>query len=235
LLVVVKDPDGNLEAVEMSDLSLDEEIEFGAVLGGLLGLGAQGDAGALAGAEEGALAAMAGIHGMTVSNVRALGESLAPGAAAALLLLEHTWAIPLRDALRRLGAYPIAQGFLTPEAVMLVGAELQAMAEAAAAIELAETVKAAATLDALITVSQSQMVQEQAIAEAAEVVAATEAIKTAAVAEAVRTLLLADLIEQEAAAQAIDALAAAGLIEEAALAEATETANSAIDAPSGQQ
>lgn len=220
-LVVTKNSANTVEAVDLSDLSPNEAFEFGALLGDLLGLDTSVESNTFEGGEARAMAVMTGLHGMTLEHVREIGESLSVGAAAALLMIEHTWAIPLRDAIRRVGGVPIAQGFLTPEAVMLVGEELGAIAEAEIAIELAETVAAAATLDALVAVAQSQAIQAQAFSEAAEVVAATEAIKTVAVADAVRTLIIADIIEQEAAMEAIDALARAGLIKESALDEAT--------------
>ena len=50
------------------------------------------------------------------------------------------------------------QGFLTPEALLMVGQELEAMAEAEAAIEVAETIKGAAMFDALITVAEAESV-----------------------------------------------------------------------------
>ncbi len=51
-------------------------------------------------------------------------------------MFEHTWAIPLRDAIRRAGGVPLAQGFLTPEALIMVGEELRAIAEAERTIEV---------------------------------------------------------------------------------------------------
>jgi len=55
---VQKDLDGNLEAIQWSDLSVAESEEFGATVGALLGLGLAGEegmeAGAIAGAEAGA-------------------------------------------------------------------------------------------------------------------------------------------------------------------------------------
>ncbi len=39
-----------------------------------------------------------------------------------LLVIEHTWAIPLRDAIRASGGIMIAQDFLSPEALIAIGA-----------------------------------------------------------------------------------------------------------------
>ncbi len=41
-------------------------------------------------------------------------EDIPPDSAAALLLLEHHWAVPLRDAVARAGGYRISDGFISP-------------------------------------------------------------------------------------------------------------------------
>ena len=58
LLGVYKDVDGNVLAAEMSDLTEDEAISYGAWVGALIGLGAGGEAGAEMGALVGAVSAM---------------------------------------------------------------------------------------------------------------------------------------------------------------------------------
>ncbi len=117
-------------------------------------------------------------------------------------MFEHTWAIPLRDAIRRAGGVPLAQGFLTQEALLMVGEELQAIADAEQTIEVAQIIKSAAILDTLATLQEA------------------EAIKTAIAADVVRTLAVANLIEEAAVSEAIEALAAADLLEEKYLAAA---------------
>lgn len=204
LQFVQKTVEGDLVALEGTGLDEFEAAEFGAVIGGLLGLGAGGEIGAEMGAEAGALTALDRAYGMTVADVREIADGLEPGEAVGMLLFEHTWAARLKHAIRHTGGVPIAQGFLTPEALLMVGRELQAIVEAQATIEVAEAVKGAAILDALITIEEA------------------EQVKSAAVAEAVRTLIVAGMIEDAAAQEAIDALVVAGLIEEAAMAEAAE-------------
>jgi hypothetical protein len=41
-------------------------------------------------------------------------EEIPNGSAAALLLIEHHWAVPLRDAIARAGGYRISDGFISP-------------------------------------------------------------------------------------------------------------------------
>src|SRR3954449_2937695 len=58
-LAVYKDPDGELEAMHLSNLSEEEAIELGSVVGALVGLGFDGEEGAEAGAAAGAAQAAA--------------------------------------------------------------------------------------------------------------------------------------------------------------------------------
>jgi uncharacterized membrane protein len=204
LQFVMKEEDGSLIALEQSDLTNEEAIEFGTVIGGLIGLGEGGVEGTMDGAEAGALAAAERSYGLTVEDIADIASQLDPGEAVGMMLFEHTWAARLKQAIRTTGGYPIAQGFLTPEALMMVGREVEAVVEAEVAIEVAEAVKGAAILDALATVE------------------AAEQVKAAAIAEAIQALIVAGMIEDAAAQSAIDAVIAAGLIEEAAMLEAEQ-------------
>ncbi len=123
LVVVAKDADGEVAAVEMSNLSNEERAQFGAVAGALIGLGMEGDeegleAGALAGAE----AAEDGILGDEA--VWSIADVIPMGTTAAVALLEHRWAIPLRDAIRRAGGVPLADTWLHPEDLIAMGSAL---------------------------------------------------------------------------------------------------------------
>jgi uncharacterized membrane protein len=60
-LAVYKDAAGEIEAMHLSNLSQDEAIELGSVVGALIGLGFDGEEGAEAGAQAGAEAAADGI------------------------------------------------------------------------------------------------------------------------------------------------------------------------------
>jgi hypothetical protein len=57
-------------------------------------------------------------------------DEIPPDSAAAILLLEHRWAIGLRDAVRGAGGYPISDGWVHPEDLVAVG--MLAASEAAA-------------------------------------------------------------------------------------------------------
>jgi hypothetical protein len=59
----------------------------------------------------------------------AIGDDIPPDSAAALLLIEHVWAADMREAVFAAGGSLQAQGFLSPAAMLLVGAELVLVAE----------------------------------------------------------------------------------------------------------
>lgn len=223
ILFVAKDTNNELTTFTHSDLSDAELAEFGSVLGTMLGLNEPGepvDAEGLATALETAKANF----GLNYSDVQDLASKIKPGQAAGIMLFENVWAIDFRNAVRDSSGRVVMQGYLTPDALTMVGAELQAVVEAQEAIEAAEVVKGAAILDALLTVEAAEAVEEEAIAEAVEAVVIGEEIKTAVAADVLRTLVVAGYIEDMAVQNALDTLAVAGLIEEEALQEATEIA-----------
>jgi uncharacterized membrane protein len=129
-LAVYKDADGGLEVEHLSNLSEDEAIEVGSVIGALIGLGIEGEkgmeAGAAAGAEE--VAAEGGVHVFSEEDGWDVLEDIPNDSAAALVLLEHHWAVPLRDAIVRAGGFRISDGFISP--LDLVGIGLVSAAEA---------------------------------------------------------------------------------------------------------
>jgi uncharacterized membrane protein len=218
LLFVMKDEAGDIIAFEDSDLNDAEEMELGLLLGKMVGLEPR----AQAAVEAGAVAMSEHDYGLTEEDIQAVANQIAPGTATGLLLVEHRWAIGFRDAVGTASGRMIAQGFLTPDALMMVGKELEAVIEAQTAIETAEVVKGAAMLDALTTVAAAEAVKEEALEEAAETVVAAEMIKTAAAIDAIEALIEASLIEEAAAQYAIEALAIAGLIEAETMQEAAD-------------
>jgi len=140
-LVVYKDTDGNLEAEHLSNLNQDDVIELDSKVAALVGLGFEGEEGAAAGAQLGADAGARGENLMGIDEEEwDVLEEIPPGSAAALILLEHQWAVPLRDAIARTGGFRISDGFISP--LDLVGIGLMAAEEARELHEL-ETTSAA--------------------------------------------------------------------------------------------
>jgi len=120
LLFVAKDEQGDVAEIEHSDLSQEEAMEFGALAGALLGLGADGEEGAEAGAEAGAAAAADG--SVLDGDVWYVADAIPPGTAAAIALIEHRWAIPLRNAIQEAGGETLADAWVHPEDLVAAGA-----------------------------------------------------------------------------------------------------------------
>lgn len=122
-LGVYKSADGEISAAAMTELTEDEAMVYGAWVGALIGLGAGGEEGAEIGAVVGAMAAVDEYdYGLDEESIDSIAEDIPPGGGALLLVIEHTWAIPLRDALRASGGILVAQDFLSPELLISIGA-----------------------------------------------------------------------------------------------------------------
>ena len=120
-LAVYKDAEGELEVEHLSNLTQDEAIELGSKVGALIGLGIEGEEGMEAGAEAGARATADGIHAFDDEEAWDILEDIPNDSAAALILLEHHWAVPLRDAIARAGGFRISDGFISPLDLVAIG------------------------------------------------------------------------------------------------------------------
>jgi len=121
-IVVRKDESGNVAAVEESDLSAEENMQYGEVIGSLLGLGA----GSLDTAVQSSTDVAEAFHqryeyGLDKEDVEDLADQMPAGTAVLFLLIEHRWLIPLRNAMRSEGGVLLAQDFLSPELLMSLG------------------------------------------------------------------------------------------------------------------
>jgi uncharacterized membrane protein len=120
LLFVSKDESGEVTALETSDLTKDEAMEFGATVGALIGFGAAGEQGAVEGAVEGAAALEDG-RVFDEDEVWYVTDSIPNGSSAAIALLEHRWALPLRDAVQRSGGALLDESWVHPLDLVAVG------------------------------------------------------------------------------------------------------------------
>jgi uncharacterized membrane protein len=121
-LAVYKDAEGKLEVEHLSNLTEDEAIELGSKVGALVGLGIEGEQGMEAGAAAGARAAAeTGVHAFPQDEAWDVLEDIPNDSAAALILLEHHWAVPLRDAIMRAGGFRISDGFISPLDLIEIG------------------------------------------------------------------------------------------------------------------
>jgi uncharacterized membrane protein len=121
-LAVHKDADGNIEVAHLSNLTMDEAVELGSKIGALIGLGIEGEAGAELGAEAGAeAAAQGGVQVFSDQDAWDVLDDIPNDSAAALLLLEHNWAVPLRNAIARAGGFRLSDGFISPLDLIEIG------------------------------------------------------------------------------------------------------------------
>jgi len=137
-LAVYKTAAGEIEVEHLSNLSEQEAIELGTKIGALIGLGIEGEEGMEAGAEAGAEEAAA--EGINVFGDAAewdVLEDIPNDSAAALILLEHHWAVPLRDAIARAGGFRLGDGFISPLDLVEIGLMTADEAEDLHALETA--------------------------------------------------------------------------------------------------
>ena len=121
LLFVKKNDDGEIEVVQRSDLDAEEAQEFGAIVGALVGFGADDEEGAEFGAIAGAAELEDG-HLFDDAAVWYLGDAIPEGTAAAVALLEHRWAIPLRDKIAQAGGITLSDAWIHPADLVAAGA-----------------------------------------------------------------------------------------------------------------
>jgi uncharacterized membrane protein len=120
-LAVHRDADGEIEVVHLSNLSKDEAIELGSKVGALIGLGIEGEEGVVAGAQAGAQAGAEGAGVFSDDEAWDVIEEIPNDSCAALILLEHHWAVSLRDAIARAGGFRISDGFISPLDLVEIG------------------------------------------------------------------------------------------------------------------
>ena len=121
LLFVTKTEDGELDVIQTSDLSKDEAMDFGALVGALVGLGTGDEETSIDAALAGALAGEDG-HILDETEVWYLADAIPPGSSAAVALIEHMWAIPLRDKIVKAGGVALADEWIHPADLVAIGA-----------------------------------------------------------------------------------------------------------------
>lgn len=92
LVFVAKDAEGNAVGVEIEELEDESRANYNALVAGLEGL-------------------------ISEDDIDDLASALEPNSSAGILLFEHTWAIPFRDALANSGGELLARFPIPPEAM----------------------------------------------------------------------------------------------------------------------
>jgi uncharacterized membrane protein len=128
LLLVRKDSMGAVATLTASDLDWEEASSFGALIGALLGWGAEGSEGIASGAISGA-AELSDGHAFGEETRHALAASVPPNSTAAIALVEHIWAKPLQAAIARANGVEIGNDWLKIDDVIARGIAAAAAAD----------------------------------------------------------------------------------------------------------
>ncbi len=121
--------DDEVDVIRVSDLDDEQREELGAEIGALIGLGAGGIEGFVEGAEIGAEVMEEGGLGIIEDITEDLIDELPDGSAAMLLIIEHTWAVPLREAVVDAGGVLMANQWIGAQDLVALGVALGAQAE----------------------------------------------------------------------------------------------------------
>ena len=108
LLVVTKDAEGEVAAIETSDLSAEEADQLGQIASALIGLGEGDDGPAPADLSLG-------------QEVWYVADAIPEGTTAAIAVLEHRWAIPLRSAIQNAGGFLVSDAWIHPADLVAIG------------------------------------------------------------------------------------------------------------------
>ena len=130
-LAVFKGATGEIEVQHLSHLPDAEADGHGRVVAALIGLGVDGEED-LELAAEGELLSKDEDEGWDVLL------DIPDDTAAALVLIEHSWAVPLRDAIVRMGGFRISDGFISPLDLVEIGLASPDEADTLHAIETGE-------------------------------------------------------------------------------------------------
>ena len=103
LLLIIKDQNGNTAVMELSDLSREDAEQFGPIAGDLHQI-------------------------LEPDDVEATANAIPNNSTAAFLLIEHSWAVGLKEAIMNAGGIPLAGGLVAPAVAQMLEAELAAEA-----------------------------------------------------------------------------------------------------------
>jgi uncharacterized membrane protein len=120
LLVVRKDAAGRVAPITASDLDWEEATSFGAMIGGLIGFGIDGEEGAAVGAMAGA-AELADGHLLSENARQFMIDAIPPNSTTAIALVEHLWAIPLKAAIVRANGIEVDNDWLNLDELVALG------------------------------------------------------------------------------------------------------------------
>ena len=121
--------DDEVDIIRVSDLDQAQREELGAEVGALIGLGANGIDGFVEGAMAGEEIVEEGGLGIIEEITADLIEELPDDSAALLLIIEHAWAVPLREAVVDAGGILMANQWIGAQYLIALGAAMRIQAE----------------------------------------------------------------------------------------------------------
>jgi uncharacterized membrane protein len=136
LMAIAKDDKGKVKSVQLTEFSDEERVRLGAAVGALIGFGAAGEKGAEAGANAGAEAAYYKEFGLNKEQIKNIAKDMPNGTAAGFLLIEHLWAKTFKELAMEKHGVVLANGFISPQALVALGAELAEGAKTAEKVQL---------------------------------------------------------------------------------------------------
>jgi uncharacterized membrane protein len=136
LMAIAKDDKGKVKSVQLTEFSDEERVRLGAAVGALIGFGAAGEEGAEAGANAGAEAAYYKEFGLNKEQIKNIAKDMPNGTAAGFLLIEHLWAKTFKELAMEKHGVVLANGFISPQALVALGAELAEGAKTAEKVKL---------------------------------------------------------------------------------------------------
>lgn len=124
MLLIRKDAQGNIQQLRFGELGEQERAFAGSVAGGILGMRTESAARAKPGATYDVLAVADHEFGLDEAELQGITQDIPNGAAAAIVLVEHLWAVRLKHAIDDAGCRLIAEGMLTSATLSSVGADV---------------------------------------------------------------------------------------------------------------
>lgn len=122
---VAKNENGDLSEIRSSDIGEDAAALLGTLAGALFGSGAASAAEAKGGLgrELGMFAAEGGDLGLGREEIDVIADLIPRNSIAAFLLIEHVWAIGVKEAVSNGNGVVIAHGWLSPATLHRMGME----------------------------------------------------------------------------------------------------------------
>jgi uncharacterized membrane protein len=124
LLFAKKDKMGKIWALKNGEFTAEETVRFGAIAGALIGLGTMGLAEGKESAGISDFSVAENDSGLGLEDIAALIKLVPNGSSFAIALIEHQWAIKLKDLIIEAGGTLLAQGIVAPQALVHLESEL---------------------------------------------------------------------------------------------------------------